>query len=393
MPRPGKIYLNTALSPKQGLFYGYGEKIHPMRMSIIDRYLIAETLKTWLAVIVVLAAVMLGNTFSRFLARTAGGEFDEALLLNIVGATSVSYFEVLIPISLLLGILLSLGRLYRDNEMAVIGACGVGLAQLYRPFLRFALVLAIFTAWLSLSLGPNANRKASELRSDARFATHLAATGSGQFQTMAGGLGALYAEYVSPDQSKMRNVFAWFKGRDGTKVIWAEHGYQRLDAATSEGDLLLENGTRYEGKAGENAYHITRFRQHGLHLPISRDDDGLSRDSMSTSMLIESNLPRDKAELQRRLSLPVMVMVLTLLAVPLARVSPRQGRYGRLVIGILCYLVYSNLLTAAGVWTSAGQLPVAVGVWWVHAAALVIIGSLFWAGQLWPALPRRQRAS
>jgi lipopolysaccharide export system permease protein len=362
-----------------------------MRLTIIDRYLLAETLKTWLAVIVVLAAVMLGNTFSRFLSRTAGGEFDEALLLGIVGATSVSYLEVLIPISLLLGILLSLGRFYRDNEMAVISACGIGLAQLYRPFLLFAVVLALLTAWLSLWLGPLANLRASELRGEASFATNVAATGSGQFQTLAGGLGALYAEHVSDDESEMRNVFAWFKGRDGTKVIWAEQGFQRLDAATSEGDLLLVNGTRYEGSAGENAYHITRFRQHGLHLPIRRDDRDLRRDSKTTQMLLDSDSPRDKAELQRRLSLPIMVLVLMLLAVPLAKVSPRQGRYGRLVIGILCYLVYSNLLTATGVWIAAGQVPMLIGTWWVHVAALLLIAWQFWQGQLWPVVNARPR--
>lgn len=351
-----------------------------MRLGLIDRYLLSETLKTWLGVIVVLAAIMLGNTFSRFLARTAGGEFDEELLLGIVGATSVSYIEVLIPISLLLAILLALGRLYRDNEMAVISACGVGLARLYRPFLLFAVVLALFTAWLSLSFAPYANRKASALRDDARFATNLAATGSGQFQTMAGGLGALYAEEVSQDQSEMRNVFVWFRGRDGVKVIRAREGYQRLDAATSEGDLLLVEGARYEGTAGRSDYHITHFRQHGLHLPVSREAKDLGRDSRTTTALLQSDSPRDKAELQRRLSLPIMVVMLTLLAVPLARVSPRQGRYGRLVVAILCYLLYSNLLAASGVWVSAGQIPLTVGVWWVHLVVLALIAGFFWLG-------------
>jgi lipopolysaccharide export system permease protein len=364
-----------------------------MRLSLIDRYLLSETLKTWLAVTVVLSAVMLGNTFSRFLSRAASGEFDETLLLGIVGATSVSYFKTLIPISLLLAILLSLGRFYRDNEMAVINACGIGLTRLYRPFLLFAAVLALFTAWLSLSLGPQANRRASELRNEASFATSLAATGSGQFQKLAGGMGALYAEYVSPDESEMRNVFGWFKGRDGTKIIWAEQGYQRLDLTTSEGDLLLVNGTRYEGRAGENAYQITRFRQHGLHLPVPREEDGLRRDARTTASLIASDAPRDKAELQQRLSLPIMVLVLALMAVPLARVSPRQGRYGRLVIGILCYLLYSNLLAAAGVWVASGALPVVVGVWWVHALALALIAWYFWPGQLWPAQRRQPRSA
>lgn len=364
-----------------------------MRLRLIDRYLLAETAKTWLAVIVVLATVMLGNTFSRYLARTASGEYDEKLLLGIVGAASVSYFEVLIPISLLLAILLSLGRLYRDNEMAVISACGIGLMELYRPFLFFALILAVFTAWLSLSLGPYANRKATQLRDEASFATNIAATGSGQFQSLAGGQGALYAEQVSADEAEMQKVFAWFKGRDGTKVMWAERGYQHLDSATSMGDLLLEDGARYEGNAGDKDYRITRFRQHGLHLPIRREADRLGRDEKTTTMLRQSDLPRDKAELQRRISQPLMLFILTLLAVPLARVSPRQGRYGRLVVGILCYLAYSNLLATAGLWVSQGQVPPVIGIWWVHLLALVSIAWLFWPGQLWKLKIPSQRVT
>lgn len=362
-----------------------------MRLGIIDRYLLSETFKTWLAVTVVLATVLLGNTFSRYLSDTAGGKFDKTLLLSIVGATSASYFTILLPISILLAVLLSLGRFYRDNEMTVINACGIGLAQLYRSFLLFAAALAVVTAWLSLYLAPYANAKASELRDEARFATNLAATESGRFRTLAGGHGALYAEQVSADESEMRNVFGWFRGKDAdsTKVFWAERAFQRLDTATNEGDLLLVNGTRYEGTAGENAYHITRFRQHGLHLPVARGEDDLSRAAKTTLALIESESTADQAELQRRLSLPIMVVMLTLLAVPLARVSPRQGRYGRLVAGILCYIVYSNLLAAADTWVKLEKVPVWVGLWWVHGAALALIAGMYWVRPGW--LGRRRR--
>jgi lipopolysaccharide export system permease protein len=354
-----------------------------MRLSIIDRYLLAETFKTWLGAIVVLAAIMLGNTFSQFLSRAAGGEFDEKLLLGLVGATSASYFKTLIPISLLLAILLSLGRFYRDNEMAVINACGIGLARLYRPFLLLAVAIALVTAWLSLDLAPSAHARARALREDARLATNLAATGSGQFQTMAGGLGALFAEYVSPDDAEMKNVFIWFSGRAGAKVIWAEQGFQHLDTAASKGDLLLVNGTRYEGGAGENTFHITQFRQHGLHLPISRGPDEVHRGELPTMDLIKSDSVFLKAELQRRLSPPMMVLVLTLLAVPLARVSPRQGRYGRLVLGILCYLLYSNMLAVTDAWIVHDEIPAAVGVWWVHGSAVLLIALMFWMNRDW----------
>jgi lipopolysaccharide export system permease protein len=65
-----------------------------------------------------------------------------------------------------------------------------------------------------------------------------------------------------------------------------------------------------------------------------------------------------------------MALILTLLAVPLSRLRPRQGRYARVGFAIVAYIIYANLLSAAKVWVEKGQLPPAIGVWWVHILAL-----------------------
>ncbi len=62
-----------------------------------------------------------------------------------------------------------------------------------------------------------------------------------------------------------------------------------------------------------------------------------------------------------------MALVLTLVAVPLSRLRPRQGRYARVGFAIVVYFVYSNLLSPSKVWLEKGDLPPAIGVWWVHA--------------------------
>jgi lipopolysaccharide export system permease protein len=67
-----------------------------------------------------------------------------------------------------------------------------------------------------------------------------------------------------------------------------------------------------------------------------------------------------------------MALVLTLVAVPLSRLRPRQGRYARVGFAIVVYLVYSNLLSAAKVWVEKGELTPVIGVWWVHIAVLAL---------------------
>ena len=67
-----------------------------------------------------------------------------------------------------------------------------------------------------------------------------------------------------------------------------------------------------------------------------------------------------------------MALILTLVAVPLSRLRPRQGRYARVGFAIVVYFVYANLLSAAKVWVEKGNLPPATGPWWVHISVLAL---------------------
>src|SRR6202034_4829316 len=93
-------------------------------------------------------------------------------------------------------------------------------------------------------------------------------------------------------------------------------------------------------------------------------------DAKPTRELLGSDAPSDIAQLQFRISTPLMALVLTLIAVPLSRLRPRQGRYARVGFAIVVYFVYSQLLSAAKVWLEKGELSPAIGVWWVHILLL-----------------------
>jgi lipopolysaccharide export system permease protein len=137
--------------------------------------------------------------------------------------------------------------------------------------------------------------------------------------------------------------------------------------------VTLFNGRRYEGVPGRNDFREIEFREHGI--PISTPTDAARTtdpDTKPTSELIGSGAPSDVAQLQFRASTPLMALVLTLVAVPLSRLRPRQGRYARVGFAIVVFFVYSNLLSAAKVWLEKGELPQAIGVWWVHLLALAL---------------------
>lgn len=338
-----------------------------LRLGIIDRYLLREATAGWLVVTLVLMLLMMGSGFARFLGRAAAGKLPQELVLKLVGLSSIEYLVVIMPISLLLGIMLALGRLYRDNEMSAITAAGLGLRRLYRPFAPLLLTVAVLTAWLSMELSPWASGEVNQLRNSGRQeAVDLQAFAEGQFRSIMDDRGVFYTEGLDREKGLFTNVFVRVKTDEGTTLIMAKAGRQEVDPRTRARILVLLDGYRYEGEPGEADYLITAFEEHGVRISPPQAVAKESSGAKSLDALLASASLKDWVELNWRLSIPLTVLVLGLMAVPLAHSLPRQGRYGRLVFALVVYLVYSNLLTVGRVSAEEGRLSVAGGIWAVH---------------------------
>ena len=100
-------------------------------------------------------------------------------------------------------------------------------------------------------------------------------------------------------------------------------------------------------------------------------DDG-DEDSMSTWALMQSDRGEEIAVWQTRVSVPLSIIILALIALPIGRVPPRAGRYGRIVVGILFFVVYLNLVRLSGEAIESDLLLPIIGEWWVHIIVLGI---------------------
>ena len=345
---------------------------------IVDRYLAKEAALTVGAVTGVLMLILLSNKFAGLLGDAAAGRLPRDTVFTLLGLASIKFFIVVVPVSLFLAIMLALGRLYRDSEMTTLMACGVGPAQVYRPLMVIALVLAAGLAVLSLEVSPWAERMTHIVNS---MGTHNAQVGSfesGRFKLDEDGRGALYAEHVSQDGKTLHNVFMQGPSGDLMAVIIADEGHRVANADDpSSGMLILDNGWRYEGTPGNADYRIVRYAEHGINIEPPKPDSGLdSYDAYPTTDLLQIHDLNSISELQWRLSVPVSVILLTLLAVPMARTSPRQGRYGKLLAAILVYVIYYNLGILARVWLQKGVTSPVVGMWWVNILFVVAVGVL-----------------
>lgn len=345
--------------------------------AIASRYILREAAQTWLAVTGVLLLILVTNQFAKVLGDAASNKVPREALLLVMGLTSLQYLTILIPVGLFLAILLALGRLYRDSEMYALMACGVGPAQLYRPVMTLALVLAAVVGWLALDVSPSAIREVRRIGQEARARADLRIMEPGRFVKFGQADAVVYAEQVTAD-GHLHNVFVQ-RRRDGIiEVIVAAEAHQQDTPDPNIKMLTFANGRRYEGEPGSARFKVVEFVEHGIpyslpsQVPVSFGAKG-----RSVGALLESGSLADVAELQWRISVPLMVLVLALLAVPLGRSSPRQGRYAGLVVGLLVYFSYSNLLGVARVWVERGKVPPLLGLWWVHAgfiaAALLLL--------------------
>ena len=353
-------------------------------VSIIDRYLVREVLLTWLAVTLVLWLILVSARLSRYLAQAAAGELPGAAVFSLLGLKSVEFLVFMMPLALFLAVMLGLGRLYKDSEMAALAACGVGTAQLYRPLMALGLVAALALGWAALYLVPHTAALGYEVRIQAQQTADISGIGAGRFKEIRGGALVFYAESISRDRSSMEKVFVHARGEDLDRVILADSAYQTWDAETGDRFLVLVDGRRYEGRPGQADYRVLEFRQHGVLLELGAASGFRREDSTPTAQLWGSSDRREQAELQWRLSVPVAVLALVFMAVPLCRTTPRQGRYGRLAVGVLAFLIYYNLMGTARVWLEQGTLPPAVGIWWVHLLP-VLLGVVLLQ---WPRLRR-----
>ncbi len=361
-------------------------------MSLISRYIFRETFAAWLTVTVVLFVILMSNQFAEILDDAAAGRLPRGAVFAILGLTSLRYLMVLTPIGLFLGVMLALARLNRDSEMAALAACGVGPAQLLGPISVLTAALSVSVAWLALVQAPAAARSIEEIKLRAQEELELGVLESGKFTSPDSGDTIIYAKEVVGEE--ILDVFIEHQDGERVIVITADRGERVHDPETGNLAFVLYDGRRYEGVPGEKNFRIVGFAEHGMPIRIDENEEPEELvETKPSGVLLASLAPQDRAELQWRLSAPISLFVLMLLAVPLSRSRPREGRYARLGVGILIYITYVNSLSIARVWVERDQVPEWVGIWWVHIVLGLVGLTLLGRESGWfAASPRVRRA-
>jgi len=344
-------------------------------LAIIDRYMLREFLLNLFAVTSILWLIFVATRFARYLSQAAVGSLPSDVIFTLLGHSSLAALSVLLPMGTFLAIILALGRMNSDNELTVIYSCGISKRRVARNVLLFSGLMAVLIAILSLVVVPNAMSGRYELEQKAKMSADTSGLIAGSFKESRGGDWTFYSEKLSTDKKEMLNVFIEIDKKEARPLIFrAESGRFEIDSETANKYLVLENGYRYEGEAGQQDYTIAHYESHSLLIEKGEEKQIAERHkALASKELWLRGESKDLAELQWRIASAVMTVILSLFAMVLANSGPRKGRYASLLPAILVYILYSNLLGVTKAWIAKGTISLMVGTLWVHILMLILL--------------------
>ncbi len=332
-----------------------------------------------------LVLIFAGYTSAVKMSQAAEGLLQTQTILKLIGLNTLVAMEVLLPTALYLSIVSSLGRLYRDSEMAALSASGIGEPRILVSILKLAVVVASLVAVISIFGRPWAYQLSYKLEQEAVEEFDINRIEPGKFLELQNQTYVLFAQGVDRKASRLTNVFMESDEPGRSRVIYAKSA--SLPTVESTGARAVEflNGYGYLLDQSGARDIVLKFKSLTLHLQEDPKTEARRRKAIATETLARSDRPKDIAEFQWRLSTPVATLVLAMLAVPLSRSAPRQNRYARFVIAIGVYIALFNLASMARNWLEQGKIGAFPGLWWVYGLALLLFSALFF----WPRFRHR----
>ena len=350
-------------------------------MSSIERYIIFETLKPLSFVLIILVALFACFSSARYLAEAVAETLGIYFMLKLILLKTLIALEVLVPIALYISIVMALGRLHRDQEIVALRAGGGSDKLIIRAVLLIAVPISLAVGALSMQGRPWAYRISYILDARAKADLDLARFQPGRFYGNEDTGTVVYFNAKTETNDQAAKLFHYARAGDNSEIIVAATANQREDGAFDRLRVHLNQGRLYRLHRREADDVLIDFHE----LVKFQEDPELGiehkRKSAPTASLLASDSSPDIAEVQWRLSRPVTTVLLALIAIPLSRASPRQGKNEQAFMAALVFAVYYNLSEVARAWVEQGLVAKLPGVWWLNllmaAGALALLAPGF----------------
>ena len=345
---------------------------------LFDSTVRKELSKSFGATLVVILTIVLTMMLIRTLGQAAGGAVAPQDVVLLMGYVALGHLPTMLNLSLFIAVVFTLGRMYRDSEMAIWFASGVGLGRFVRPVLRVGAPILLIVTVLTLLLWPWGNRNSTALKERYERRSDLARVAPGQFQTSSDGRRVFFIERDSEDDKTGRNVFILSNLGDTEAVTSARTGH--IEFKGDDRYLMLQNGERNEINRKNSEKTLARFEQYEVQVGervLSNPDDLPAKARNTLDLLLQPTL-KNQGELTWRIGLILAGGNLLLLGLGLASTNPRRASNWNLMFALLAFVVYFNLLNLSQAWVGNGRVSMGVALLAIHGTLFVIGLLLLW---------------
>ena len=345
---------------------------------LFDTTLRRELSRTFGGTLIVILTIVLTMMLIRTLGQAAGGVVAPQDVVLLLGFTALGHLPTMLALSLFIAVVATLGRMYRDSEMAIWFASGIALTRFVRPVLRMGWPVLLVVALLVFFVWPWGNQQSTDLRMRYQQRSDLSRVAPGVFQTSRDGKRVFFIERDSPDAANARNVFILANNGSRESVTSARGGH--LESVDGERWLVLERGQRNESDSASGDRLLSSFESYRVLASeqAARSADERPARAMRSIQLLRAPSVRNQGELVWRLGLLCGAANLLLLGIGLAATNPRRASNWNLLLALLGFVVYYNFINLSQAWVSSGRFSMGGALLGLHGGAFALALALLW---------------
>jgi lipopolysaccharide export system permease protein len=345
---------------------------------LFDSTVHRELARTFGATLVVILTIVITIFLIRTIGQAAKGVIAPQDVVLLLGYVALGHLPTMLALSLFVAVVLTLGRMYRDSEMVIWFASGVGLARFVRPVLRTTWPVLAVIALLLLVAWPWGNSSSLDLRDRYQQRGDIARVAPGVFMSSRDGRRVFFVEREGADGVGARNVFILSRNDRGEAVTSARSG--RLESEDGNRFLVLERGQRNDVDLRNGAHTLASFESYRVLASERRVREAGSRPprAVPTVDLLRDPQPQHQGELAWRIGLALGAGNLVLLGIGLAATDPRRAGNWNLLFALLAFAVYYNLVNLSQAWVASGRMSMGMALLSIHGSALAAALGLIW---------------
>jgi len=333
---------------------------------LFKKSLVHELIITAFAAFIILFGIVVAQRSGLLVSVAARGAMPNDAIVTMLGLNLVQYLPMILSLALFLAVLMTMSRWHRDSEMVVWFSSGLSISSWIRPVLNFAMPVILVIGVVSLFVMPWATQKVNTYMAQIESRDELSTINPGVFKESTGADRIYFIESFDELGKVVKNIFVQSTQHQKIGVMVANNGHREVEK-NSDSFLVMQKGRRYESIPNSAEMKTTEFERYAIRVKTKEvKEKPLNLQGQDTTALLISDTNAASGELQRRLSLPIAAFILVLLAIPISFVDPRAGRSLNLVLALLIYFIYNNLLTVMQAWITQGKLNPIIGLWPIH---------------------------